>query len=332
MRIEQFDPKADADSLRACLEIALAAHPFDAPFLPPPTYVEFEGGWAAGWGLDEPREAWLARDDAGEPVGCYLLRLPVRDNPEVAFSELTVTPDRRRAGVGSALLAHCVDRARQAGRPRFRGEALDGSAGEAFARAKGASAGIDGVFRTMNVDQELPARLAALRAGAEPYAVGYETLSWQDSIPAEHLSQLAELHRIFADSPMDEGMEALAIDPERLRSMEEAQLATGIRSYTVVSRHTASGQLVAMTEIAVDPEAPDWGFQLLTSVRREHRGHRLGLLVKIAMLELLAKREPAMRHIFTGNAGANEHMIAINELLGYQIAAVIRSWELDLAE
>ena len=36
------------------------------------------------------------------------------------------------------------------------------------------------------------------------------------------------------------------------------------------------------------PEAPSWGFQELTAVTRPHRGHRLGLLVKAAMLEWLA--------------------------------------------
>jgi GNAT superfamily N-acetyltransferase len=331
MRIERFDPEADADSLRACHQIALAGHPYDAPFLPPPSYTVFEAGWAAGWGIGDPRETWLARDDAGEPVGCYLLRLPERDNPEVAFCEPLVTPGRRRTGIGSELLAHSTDRARNAGRNRFRGSAVNGSAGEGFARANGASGGIDLVFRTMDVDESLPARLAALRAEALPHADGYETLYWEAPTPDEHLDQLAELLRIMGDAPRDEGMESMSMDVDRIRSMEEAARVRGARSYTVVSRHRASAQLVAMTEIFIEPETPDWGFQQLTSVRREHRGHRLGLLVKIAMLDLLAKREPVLRHFFTGNAGANEHMIAINELLGYRIAAVLRSWELSLA-
>ena len=50
--------------------------------------------------------------------------------------------------------------------------------------------------------------------------------------------------------------------------------------------------MAAFSEVIVDPEAPDWGFQQLTAVIRPHRGHRLGLLVKTAMLELLAAQEP----------------------------------------
>jgi hypothetical protein len=46
----------------------------------------------------------------------------------------------------------------------------------------------------------------------------------------------------------------------------------------------------------------------------------LGLLVKTAMLELLAQAEPQLKVIMTGNARANDHMIAVNEQLGYEVA------------
>jgi GNAT superfamily N-acetyltransferase/RimJ/RimL family protein N-acetyltransferase len=330
MRIEEFDPKADTDSLRACHQIALAGHKYDTPFMPPPSFNAFKGEWAHGWGLGDVSETWLGRDNSGAAVGCYRLRLSEHDNRDVAFCSPMVTPDRRRSGAGSALVAHCADRARAAGRYRLQGFAPDGSAGEAFARAKGATGGIDAVMRTMDIDASLPARLAELRTAAQSQADGYELLSWQAPTPEEHLGQLVELERLIADAPRDEDMEPMAIDADRIRGMEGAMLALGVHNYTVVARHSASGELVALSEIAVDPETPDWGFQQLTSVRREHRGHRLGLLVKIAMLDLLAEREPGLQHIFTGNAGANEHMIAINELLGYHIAATMRSWELSL--
>lgn len=330
MRIEQFDAKVDADTLRACHQIALVSHPIDMPFMPPPSFTAFKGDWAHGWGLDDARVTWLARDDSGEPVGCCMLRLSQKDNLDVAFCQLVVTPDRRRSGIGSTLLDHLAEQARQAGRYRLQSFAMDGSAGAAFAEAKGANGGMDEVMRAMDIDASLPAKLAALRADAQPHADGYEILSWQAPTPPEYLGQLAELEQVIEDAPRDEGMEAMSWDADRIKSMEDAMLAMGVRFYTVVARHSASGQLVALSQIATDPETPEWGFQQLTSVRREHRGHRLGLLAKIAMLDLLADREPALRHIFTGNAGSNENMIAINELLGYRIAAVFRSWELKL--
>lgn len=41
--------------------------------------------------------------------------------------------------------------------------------------------------------------------------------------------------------------------------------------------------------------------------------------VKIAMLELLAEREPQLTRIITGNADANEHMGVINADLGFSV-------------
>jgi hypothetical protein len=37
------------------------------------------------------------------------------------------------------------------------------------------------------------------------------------------------------------------------------------------------------------------------------------------MLDWLAAAEPALQQIVTGNAAANQHMIAINEELGYEL-------------
>jgi hypothetical protein len=74
------------------------------------------------------------------------------------------------------------------------------------------------------------------------------------------------------------------------------------------------------------------GYQLITAVIREHRGHRLGLLLKTAMLERLAVAEPALERIVTGNAVGNQWMIAINEQLGYRLLTPLnQSFELPVA-
>jgi RimJ/RimL family protein N-acetyltransferase len=67
-------------------------------------------------------------------------------------------------------------------------------------------------------------------------------------------------------------------------------------------------------------------------VTRPHRGHRLGLLVKVGMLDWLASAEPRLEKIVTWNAVSNQHMIAINESLGYEVAGrPYRSAELPVA-
>ena len=50
-----------------------------------------------------------------------------------------------------------------------------------------------------------------------------------------------------------------------------------------------------------------------------HRGHRLGLLLKADMLRWLAETEPALEAVDTFNAESNDHMVAVNERLGYRV-------------
>jgi RimJ/RimL family protein N-acetyltransferase len=75
------------------------------------------------------------------------------------------------------------------------------------------------------------------------------------------------------------------------------------------------------TGIGVDAERPWYATQYITSVRAEHRGHRLGLLLKISMMRLLRDREPALRTVSTWNSPDNVHMIAVNETLGYRLVS-----------
>jgi hypothetical protein len=180
----------------------------------------------------------------------------------------------------------------------------------------------------------LPAgQLAALRAQAEPHAHGYTLLSWDGPAPADLLSGLAGINAsAFADMPRNAGEEAQRWDENRVRLDERRIAAQGLRWYTVAARSLASGELAAFTQLAVDPADPSWGFQELTAVARPHRGHRLGLLVKAAMLDRLAAREPQISRILTGNADDNKHMIAINAELGFGVLGNWLSWEIEVAQ
>jgi hypothetical protein len=71
---------------------------------------------------------------------------------------------------------------------------------------------------------------------------------------------------------------------------------------------------------------------MVTGVLRAHRGHRLGLLVKVAMAEWLKTAEPQLERIDTWNAQSNQYMIAVNEALGYTILGRPATWwKLDVA-
>jgi RimJ/RimL family protein N-acetyltransferase len=172
----------------------------------------------------------------------------------------------------------------------------------------------------VQVIPEIPAgRVAALREQAARAAAGYSLLHWDGRIPEEYWARYAAVENAMADAPHGEGVEPWVWDADRVRESMDRNQRQGRKLYTVAARHEASGELAGVTAVQVSLDTPGWGYQLITAVTRQHRGRRLGLLLKTAMLEWLARAEPDLDRILTGNAAANQHMIAINEQLGYRL-------------
>jgi GNAT superfamily N-acetyltransferase len=331
MKVERFDAAADSAPVRACHEIYLSGMPADDPLGPPMSPRAFAAWLALGF-TEDPRETWLARDDSGEPCGWYALSLPERENRHLAGLSLTVHAARRRAGRGTALLRHAAGRAREAGRTVLESDALEGSPGAAFAGTlKTRPAGTE-VRRVLDLDRRPPGRRVALRAQAQSAARGYALRTWRGPAPEDAVAGIAALNGAMADAPREAGQEAQSWDATRVRLDERRVAAMGLRARVVVATAQDTGELAALTQVCVDPAVAEWGFQELTAVARPHRGHRLGLLLKLAMLDLLAEQEPQLARIITGNAAGNQHMIAINEQLGFTVLDRWPSWELDVAD
>ena len=140
------------------------------------------------------------------------------------------------------------------------------------------------------------------------------------------MDEVARLYEMLGDAPREEGVAAPRIDAARVRAIEASAAGPEFGVYTVAARHDASGALAALTLVITRAELPSQGVQALTAVDRPHRGHRLGLLVKVAVHQWLAEAEPGLEDVFTWNAQANDHMIAINEQLGYRISGRSRWW------
>jgi RimJ/RimL family protein N-acetyltransferase len=329
VRIQQFDPRNDEDRLKACHQITVSGLPEDDPNGSPVSLRRFRG-WAYGW-AGMPQEVWLATDDGGEPVGYYMLTLPDRENRQNAFCGGTVAPSRRRQGIGTTLLVHAAGQAERAGRTLLMGDTRVGGGGRAFTDACGARAGIPEVRRVLDVDADLHGRLAALRAEALPHSAGYSLRLWSGPTPEDLVDEACKLNDALRDAPHDDAFEPLTWDADRLREAERKNLELGMRWYSVAALHDDSGEMAALTDVHVDPDTPQWGGQGLTAVARQHRGHRLGKLVKVAMLEWLAETEPQLRQIQTYNAAENRFMIAVNEDLGHRVTDTFQGWELDVS-
>jgi len=331
VNIERFDGAADVRALESCFHIVQESIKEDQPDQANWSLSAFGAKWVEGFN-GSPQESWFAAENTGDIAGCYLLILPDRENVSMATVVLRVAPGRRRTGTGTALLQHCKDRARLAGRTRLTGEAWDGTSGVAFAKAIGASPGIPEVHRTLHLTEEIRGRLPGLRREAAGHAAGYSLLSWVGPTPEDRLEQVAAVHGAMADAPIDTGVEHAVWDADRIRRLDRLAVEHGITHHTVAARHDGTGEVAALTQVLTDPGATAaFAFQQLTAVLRAHRGHRLGLLLKVAMLDLLAEVAPDVDRITTDNAGSNEHMIAINAMLGFEVSGVTRNWELDLA-
>jgi len=317
MHIEQVD-LTDTEKIRECFEVYHAAQRVDEPEEPWFTEQPFRGWITVGWD-GSPREVWLAVDQHGSAAGWYRLHLPSRENLDQAGLDLVVHPAERQRGVGLALLRHAAGRATAHGRAVFNGGTRNGSAGEAFARSVGAKPGLVEVQRVLDLGRLEKGKLARLRGPAELAAAGYSLESWVGPIPEEFLGDVAALYDAMGDAPRDPEIAHEEWDAQRVRESINRRQHYGLRDYTLVARHDDTGELAALSEMAVDPADPGWGFQMNTVVIRKHRGHRLGLLTKIAMMELLATTEPQLERISTWNAEVNEHMIAVNEVIGYTV-------------
>jgi GNAT superfamily N-acetyltransferase len=329
MRTERFDPASDIVAVRACHDIHLAEWRADGVRRAPLSPRMFQAWLRYGW-TDDPPETWLVRDDDGEVCGWYVLTMPKRENRHQASVMLVVAPARRRAGLGTVLLRHAADRARQNGRTLLTSHTQENSAGAAFARSVGARHRLTGIFWAL-WPRSLPAdRLAALREDAASAAAGYSLVSWEGPTAEARLVQVAALFDVEADAPRAAGEDPPGWDAARVRAADERIAEQGRRFYTVAARADRTGQLVAITQLGVDP-LDGSAFQELTAVAEPHRGHRLGLLVKVAMLQLLAAHEPQLTQIVTLTAEGNEHMAAINTELGFTILERQLSWELETA-
>jgi len=326
MHIERLD-LADADTIRGCFQVFLAAQQVDEPDGPWFTERPFRGWLTLGWGGD-PREVWVAPGPAeGTVAGWYRLELPDLENLDQADLTLVVHPAQRRRGLGRALLKHAAARAAEHARSVLNTGTRRGTGGEAFARSMGAEPGLVDVQRVMDVRALGDEQLARLRETAEQAATGYSLMSWTGLVPDEFLEQAAVLFAALNDAPHDPHIAPAVWDAQRVRErVNDLRPHYGMRTYAVAAVKGDTGEPAALTEVAVDPADPGWGHQMLTGVTREHRGHRLGLLVKTAMLEWLRAAEPTLERIETWNAESNRYMIAVNETLGYAILGQPANW------
>ncbi len=316
MDFRPLDPD-DLGTMKQVVDLENATEAHDAPWRHPMTLrtLDAEIRWA--WDLEPGRH--VVAFDGDTLVAHGILELSERDNLDLAWFSISVPPDLRRRGHGTAMLRHLEDEARAAGRTKAGAFSWDGSPGADFAAAHGYPKRFQSINRRQHLEEVSGARVRALYDAAVAAAADYELVLVEGRTPQSMLEPMVDMVAAINDAPLDDlDIEDEVFSAERVAAYETAQLNAGLRLHRYVARHRGTGDLAGNTVVAVEEERPHIAHQQDTSVVAAHRGHRLGLLVKTAMLLHLAEAEPQVRTIDTFNAESNDHMIAVNEDLGYR--------------
>ncbi|GAA1863162.1 GNAT family N-acetyltransferase [Actinomadura bangladeshensis] len=308
MDVIALDAPTDAQ-IRAWHEVLAAVHAADPAGDPAPD----PAGTARRLLCAEPgsRQRLWAAADGGRLVAVAALRLPGEPGAgRPGEIDVQVHPGRRRRGLGRRLLAAAAEGLRADGRSSVIAQVLAGTPAVPFLESQGFECVLTLRGMLLRLADVPPERITRLLADAP---AGYELVRWQGMVPDEHATALARAKHAMADLAEYEGA---LWDAGRVREMAEIVAKRGDDLYTVAA---LDGPAIAgFTEIVVPHDSAGRAAQYDTAVVPEHRGRRIGIWVKAAMLAWLTRERPDVREIETDNSGDNAHMIAVNEELGFR--------------
>jgi len=262
--------------------------------------------------------------------------------PVTCWVAIDVLPSFHNRGIGSALQQRLEQLARSEGRSKLISYVVSApSAGGARIAAPTGFGSLPADTDESRFLQKHGYRLEqVVRASrlvlpvdavVEPPA-DYRLHHWVNTTPPQWLEQMAQLYtRMSTDAP-SAGLEA----PEDVWTVErvleeDAAVAAGPRpSLIAVVEHVPTGQLAGYTTLAVPAELDRPVHQHDTLVLREHRGNRLGMLLKVANIAELQRRYPGHPSIITFNAEENRFMLDVNEAVGFVPMGYEGAWRKDL--
>lgn len=278
----------------------------------------------------------------GQLVGCGSYEYLTAD-ADSCWSRINVLAANRHQGVGTALADHIEFVARADGRrkivtyfpsPDAPGERIEAPTGFGSVPADNTEVRF-AVHRGFRLEQvERGSRLAlpvTVAAAVEPPA-DYRVHCWINATPPQWLEQMAVLNtRMSTDAPtagLDEPEDVYTV--ERILE-QDAAIARNPRSYlTAAVEHIPTGVLAGYTVLSVPVETDRSVVQYSTLVLREHRGHRLGMLLKLANFDHLQRERPGHPSIITFNAEENRPMLDVNEAVGFVAMGYEGAWRKDL--
>ncbi len=267
------------------------------------------------------------------------------------WGAVSVLAGFRGRGIGSALYDRLEKLAREAGRTTLQNQSTypAGVEGEVIPAPTGfGSVPVDlpstRFLRRQGFSLEQVARISALPLPVDTdvfsahldeavaAAAGYRTVSWQGRTPEEWVESIALLRtRMSTDAP-NAGIDLTDVwTAERVRAVDDLWAESPRVALTSIVVEEATGEAVGFTELDVSTESDRPAEQMDTLVLREHRGHRLGMLLKLTNLRELTRRFPSCTLVETVNAEENRPMLDVNDSIGFAAASFSARWRKSLA-
>jgi GNAT superfamily N-acetyltransferase len=280
------------------------------------------------------RTAAFGAFDSDRMVGEVMVSLPQLDNLDLARVWLWVHPSHQRRGVGTRLAQQAHGYVREAGRHVCQAQGRIGAGRDNGNLRFAASLGY--ALANTEIERRLPlpadaGLLERLAAEAGRHHSDYQIRAVVGPVPDDlaesyvGLKNLLGVEAPLGDLVMEAGRDTVAELAAQDRDLT-ASGRTRVAAYALDADRLVAGYSVSAVSNAGHHHVDQWG----TLVDPAHRGHRLGMAVKCAMLRALSESFPDKRFIETTNAETNAHMVAINEALGFEVAQVYGDFQTRL--
>lgn len=313
---------ADDEVMRALYDLNRRAQLDGRPHAPYWDFQEFLG--AVRSPDSGERQDLLAAYDGDRMVGSGAMWSFLLDNRDKSALQVNVDLPERRRGIGRALAARLEQIAEDDGRSLVMSAAVlpfddrEVHPYRCYAEACGYQLSDFEVIRHLPLPVP-DAQIQEWLDDAASHHDGYRLETFVGSVPDELVESLCLLlGQLAVDAPSGlVDFEEEQVTPERYAEMVASTTAMGRARYETVAL-SPDGQVVAQSTLAVALGANTHAYQWGTFVHREHRGHRLGLATKALNLRAVQAARDDLTLVITQNGETNDHMVSINERLGFR--------------
>lgn len=306
------------------------------------------------WGFWRDGADWthvgFAAPAGGETHGVAAMTVSTQPGTSTAEFDLTVDPPHRGSGLEVALLRACeaeaaaralrtlhtwtlhrADDARSRARiaPSTGWGAIPADAQTELLRAHGYT--LEQVERTSAFDLRgsFDTVEGLLDEALTAMGEDYRRVHWTERAPDAHVEAFAyAISRMSTDAPQGGlDIEEQVWDADRVRRREARLVDQGLTTSVAAVEHVPSGAIVAYNELVIGGDRTGATQQYGTLVLREHRGRRLGTVVKCDNLVRWRTLVPSSPRVVTFNAEENRPMLSINEALGFVPVSYAGAWK-----